>query len=137
MARSGGLPTSEHYHVTLADALSAHDLALTYGGRPGMLDQGRLEAALARPYSGYRLEIWEKAAALVEAVTINHPFVDGNKRTAAALMFLLADKSGYRVEMLTGEDIEIAIEAVMVAAASGTMRYAALAEWFKLRLTPH
>jgi death-on-curing protein len=45
---------------------------------------GALEAALFRPQSGYYADIAEEAAALLESLLINHPFVDGNKRTAVA-----------------------------------------------------
>ena len=66
-----------HYRVTMSDAHGAHDLALEYGGRPGVLDAGRIEAAINRPYSGYFRPIASKAAALFEAMANNHGFVDG------------------------------------------------------------
>jgi len=55
-----------------------------YGGAPGVRDPGALEAALFRPQTGYYDDIVAEAAALLESLAINHPFVDGNKRIAFA-----------------------------------------------------
>ena len=49
-----------------------------------MRDPGALEAALFRPQTGYLEDIVTQAAALIESLAINHPFVDGNKRIAFA-----------------------------------------------------
>jgi death-on-curing protein len=70
---------------------------LQFGGLPGVLDVGRIEAAISRPYSGYLRPIASKAAALFEAITNNHGFTDGNKRTALLLTDLLIKRSGYRL----------------------------------------
>jgi death-on-curing protein len=53
-----------------------------WGGLAGTRDQGALEAAAARPQTGYYSDVIEEAAALCESLLQNHPFVDGNKRTA-------------------------------------------------------
>jgi len=55
-----------------------------YGGAAGVRDLGALEAALFRPQTGYYEDIVTEAAALIESLAINHPFVDGNKRIAFA-----------------------------------------------------
>ena len=55
-----------------------------YGGAGGVRDPGALEAALFRPQTGYYADIIAEAAALLESLAINHPFVDGNKRIAFA-----------------------------------------------------
>ena len=57
-----------------------------FGGSPGIRDAGALEAALHRPQSGYYPDVISEAAALFESIAINHPFIDGNKRTAFAVM---------------------------------------------------
>jgi death-on-curing protein len=61
-----------------------------FGGTPGLRDIGTLESALMRPQSGYYQNIFEEAAALMESLANNHPFLDGNKRVAffAADIFL-------------------------------------------------
>lgn len=69
-----------------------HALILaTTGGAPGLRDRGLLESALASPFSTFAGKdlhptVIEKAAHLAYAIVQNHPFVDGNKRTAAVLM---------------------------------------------------
>jgi death-on-curing protein len=60
------------------------DLLQRYGGAEGVRDPGALEAALFRPQTGYYEDIVTEAAALIESLAINHPFVDGNKRIAFA-----------------------------------------------------
>ena len=81
------MPTGRrHYRLTLADALSAHERALRFGGRPGVVNLGSIESAIARPYSGYHRAIGRKAAALVESMVGNHGFADGNKRTTLILL---------------------------------------------------
>jgi len=60
------LPTVEgHYQITLADALSAHERALRFGGVDGIFNLHMIESAIARPYDGYHESIEEKATALV------------------------------------------------------------------------
>ena len=52
-----------------------------YGGSAGIQDQGLLEAAVSRPQSGHYSGIHEEEFALWESLVMNHPFMDGNKRT--------------------------------------------------------
>ncbi|CAG0909014.1 unnamed protein product [Cyprideis torosa] len=74
-------------YLTLEDVLYIHDDQIgTYGGSHGLRDPGQLEAALFRPQSGYYADLIAEAAALWESLSQNHPFVDGNKRTAFASM---------------------------------------------------
>ncbi len=71
-----------------------HNLLIDkFGGSKGIRDSGLLESALARPFATFdNTELYpspiEKAAAILESLAINHPFVDGNKRTAYTLMRL-------------------------------------------------
>ena len=75
-------------YLTLADVLAIHaDQIAKYGGAYGVRDTGQLEAALSRPQSGYYDDVIAEAAALWESLSQNHPFVDGNKRTAFAAMY--------------------------------------------------
>lgn len=72
-------------YLTVADVLSMHTVLMQrYGGAGGVRDPGALEAALFRPQTGYYDDIIAEAAALLESLAINHPFVDGNKRIAFA-----------------------------------------------------
>jgi len=83
-------------YLTLREVLAIHALLVErYGGADGVRDMGAVEAALFRPQSGYYNDIIEEAAALTESLLINHPFVDGNKRTAFAVCYTFLDINGY------------------------------------------
>ena len=72
-------------YLTVADILGMHAILIEkYGGMAGIRDMGSLESAAFRPQSGYYSDIVEEACALMESLLINHPFMDGNKRTAFA-----------------------------------------------------
>lgn len=72
-------------YLTVADVLGLHAVLMQrYGGDRGLRDAGALEAAIFRPQTGYYADAVAEAAALMESLAINHPFVDGNKRVAFA-----------------------------------------------------
>ena len=123
-----------HYRITLANALEAHDAALTRGGAPGVLSQTGVESAIGRPYTGYYPSIAAKCAALTESVCRNHGFTDGNKRTCVLLVGMLLERSGYELVPLPDEDIDDALEALAVHAATGEWAYAALHTWYRARI---
>ena len=86
-------------YPTLHEVLAIHAEAIkVYGGSNGVRDIGAIEAALFRPQSGYYADIIEEAAALMESLLINHPFVDGNKRVAFASCHVFLDINGYRLD---------------------------------------
>jgi death-on-curing protein len=81
----------DFYYLDMQDLLALHRRQIQqFGGAPGIRDAGLLEAALARPQSGYYRDLIEEAGALWESLTMNHGFVDGNKRVgfAATHVFL-------------------------------------------------
>jgi death-on-curing protein len=83
-------------YVTTADALFFHkELIERYGGATGIRDAGALESALHRPQTGYYDTIIQEAAALLESLVQNHPFVDGNKRVAFAVTDVFLRINGY------------------------------------------
>ncbi|MGA7794300.1 MAG: type II toxin-antitoxin system death-on-curing family toxin [Candidatus Acidiferrales bacterium] len=85
-------------YLTLAEVLAMHaDLIERYGGTQGVRDQGLLEAALYRPQTGYYADLIEEAAALWESLSQNHPFIDGNKRTAFAATYTFLAINGARL----------------------------------------
>ena len=95
-----------------------------------MINGAALESAIGRPYNGYYPRIWDKAAALVHSMVGNHPFVDGNKRTALLLtnMFLL--ESGYRLRPEAVEESE----EFLITVAAGECSLADMKGWFKARI---
>ena len=72
------------------------------GGTFGIRDDGLLRSALARPQASFGGQdlyptVFEKAAALLESLARNHPFVDGNKRVAWECFDLTLEMNGYRL----------------------------------------
>jgi death on curing protein len=82
-------------YLTVAEVLAIHeDQVGRYGGSAGVRDPGQLEAALFRPQTGYYPDLIAEAAALWESLSQNHPFVDGNKRTAFAVTYTFLAVNG-------------------------------------------
>lgn len=80
-----------------------------FGGSNGIRDVNSLESAIARPFQTFDEEdlyptTFEKAAAIGESIIMNHPFVDGNKRTGYVLMETLLRIDNYKVNT-TDEDL--------------------------------
>ena len=72
-----------HEFPTVEEVVAIHDIAAReFGGPQSLRDQAALESALLRPQLGYYNDLLEEEAALTESLVMNHPFVDGNKRTA-------------------------------------------------------
>ena len=103
---------------------------MEFGGRAGILNVNGLESAIARPYSGYYRRLYSKCAALLHGIIQNHPFTDGNKRTAWLLTENLIERSGYTFTPLPDERIDDMI----VAVANGEVEFDHLADWFRERL---
>lgn len=81
--------------ITFEQALQIHEQMIDiFGGAPGLRDQGLLKSALSRPTNLYLYQngsVFDCAATYAEGIVRNHPFIDGNKRTAFSVagMFLL------------------------------------------------
>ena len=72
-------------YLRVIEVLAIHALVIDeFGGADGIRDLGALEAAVFRPQTGYYEDSIAEAAALFESIVQNHPFLDGNKRTALA-----------------------------------------------------
>ncbi len=85
-------------YLTTADALFFHQQLIDrYGGAPGVRDVGALESALHRPQTGYYDTLIHEAAALLESLVQNHPFVDGNKRVAFAVVDVFLRINGFTI----------------------------------------
>jgi death on curing protein len=86
------------FYPSLPDVLATHArLIVLFGGAQGIRDHSALEAALGRPQSGYYRDVIEQAAALLESLSQNHPFVDGNKRTAISVTAAFLRINGFRL----------------------------------------
>ena len=121
--------------INRALALAIHDRQLSaHGGGSGVRDEGLLESALARPqqlhnYGDPTPDLADLAASLAFGLARNHPFVDGNKRTAhvAYRVFIVLNRAE-----LVADDEEKYI--AMLRLAEGSLDEAGFAEWLRSRI---
>jgi death on curing protein len=115
-------------------ALAIHDRQLAeHGGGIGVRDEGMLDSALTRPVNRWTYgedDICALAAAYAFGVARNHPFVDGNKRTAWVLARLFLVLNGQTIKF----DANDAINTVL-ALAAGELTEEELTDWFRLHLS--
>ncbi|BBO21470.1 MAG: death-on-curing protein [Rhodocyclaceae bacterium] len=117
-----------HDYLTVADVLGIHTVLIQrYGGAPGVRDPGALESALFRPQTGYYEDIVAEAAALLESLAINHPFVDGDKRIAFAAADVFLRINGWRLQR---SPVQIHAEMIQMFEA-GTFDIAHLDPWLR------
>jgi death on curing protein len=119
--------------VTVEVAMAAHAEQLAeHGGGEGVRDGGLLESAMARPrnLAAYgEPDAAELAAAYAFGIARNHPFVDGNKRTAAVVSETFLMLNGHR---LGAGDAELVV--AFLALAAGELSEEEMADWFRSRL---
>jgi death-on-curing protein len=117
---------------SLRGTIRAHDEALAqHGGVGGIRDHAAVEAALARPrnqfaYSEDELTLFDLAAAYAFGIARSHPFVDGNKRTAAIVSMAFLDKNGIQIEAPQVEVFEM-----FMRLGAGEVTESKLAKWFE------
>jgi death-on-curing protein len=117
----------------VALALHAEQLR-AWGGGPGMRDEGLFESALARPRNlaaDGMPDAADLAASYAYGVAKNHPFVDGNKRTALVLCETFLIDNGFT---LTASDAELAV--LFEDLAGGDLTEDELAAWLRERIEP-
>lgn len=117
--------------VTGSMAIAIHDEAIyEFGGLAGVRDPGLLESALDRPCNLFAYEpgssIVELAAILCVGIAKNHPFHDGNKRTALLATRAFLYLNGRELEPTQADEVT-----TLVAVADGSLDEHALAEWLK------
>ncbi|NJO75777.1 MAG: type II toxin-antitoxin system death-on-curing family toxin [Leptolyngbyaceae cyanobacterium RM1_406_9] len=107
--------------LTLPEVLALHDDQISrFGGTPGIRDMGLLESALNQPQASFGGEllhamIYEQAAAYLYHLAMNHPFVDGNKRTAFAVMDAFLRLNGYRLNLSNDQAYQLVLDVVQKA----------------------
>ncbi len=115
-------------YLSVIEVLAIHDDQIArYGGAPGIRDRGLLEAALFRPQTGYYADVIEEAAALWESLSQNHPFIDGNKRTAFATAYTFLVINGARW-IADGQSTEAFILGLY---AAGDLDFDRLNQWLR------
>ncbi len=122
-----------HNYPTVAEVLEIHrQLIAEFGGAPGLVDLGRLEAAIFRPQIGYYNDLVEEAAALAESLGNNNPFVDGNKRVAFFVTDTFLRMNGFCLAVEALETYRF----ITGAMSEGKFRFGVLCNWIRSHLRP-
>jgi death-on-curing protein len=121
--------------VDLAVALAAHGEQLAeHGGAAGVRDIGMLESAMARPLNLVAYgdpDMADLAAAYAFGIARNHPFIDGNKRTAAVVSETFLAINGHALDC---DDVELVT--TFLALAAGELTVEELTAWFRRNVVP-
>jgi death-on-curing protein len=119
--------------IDLNEVLGIHQIIIEkFGGGSGLRDLSALKSAISRPFATFdKKDLYptppEKAAALIESIVINHPFMDGNKRMGYILMRLLLLKLGYDIKANPDEKYEF-----VIGIASGKFKIEQITSWLKM-----
>ncbi|GAO45361.1 type II toxin-antitoxin system death-on-curing family toxin [Flavihumibacter petaseus] len=116
--------------IDVSEVFQLHKIMIDqFGGAHGVRESAALESAITRPFQRFEGNdlyptLHEKAAALVESILINHPFVDGNKRTGYALLriFLAVNE----IEITASGDSRYVL---IIDVASGALKFEGIVEW--------
>ena len=120
-----------YVYPTVAEAAEFNkQLIDEFGGTHGFLDEGRLEAAILRPQTGYYGTLPEEAAALMESLANNHAFWDGNKRTSFAVTDTFLRLNGSYLEVDALEAHKFIAEAMR----RGEFRFDLIRDWISSHL---
>ncbi len=118
--------------LTLDEILGIHHEEVEkFGGSHGLRDTNLLDSALQRPQSSFMEEdlyptIFDKAAALMHSILLNHPFIDANKRTATVSTAYFLYLNGYNLEAKQKELVQFALKV-----GSKKMDLEQIAQWLE------
>ena len=118
--------------LTVEQVIFVHnDQIERYGGSHGIASLALLESATARPQASFGGSdlyptLFDKAAAMMHSIVMNHAFVDGNKRTAVVATIIFLELNGYKLEVEQDSLIEAALNT-----RHGKWDLAELASWLK------
>jgi death-on-curing protein len=119
--------------VAMEVVLAIHDEQVAeHGGMTGIRDLGLLESALAHPPNLANYgdpDLADLAATYAYGIARNHPFVDGNKRTAFVVAYVFLLDHGYDLGAGDAEAVE-----AMLALAAGEVEETAPGDWFRVNL---
>lgn len=119
-------------YLTPSQVLFTHDQVIKrYGGSFGIRELGLVESAVHRPQASFGdtdlyETVFEKAAALLHSLLMNHPFVDGNKRTALAATGIFLAMNGFTLQNTHQEEVTFAL-----AVASEHTDIPTIAQWLE------
>ena len=118
--------------ISVRDVEQIHQVLISkFGGTEGIRDRQALESALSRPFQtfdGVDLypDVIARSAALMESLLLNHPFIDGNKRTAYVVVRLYLLSNGLDIKASEENKYELIINI-----ASGMTKYDEILEWLR------
>lgn len=118
--------------IELEEVLKIHQILIEkFGGASGVRDKGMLKSAIERPFSGFgEIPFYptpeEKAAAILESIVVNHPFVDGNKRTGYVLMRSIMMNFGKDIIATQDEKYNLVIDV-----ASAKISFDGIVSWLQ------
>jgi death-on-curing protein len=121
-------------YLSVEQVLFLHDrLIEETGGQHGVRDLGGLQSALARPQAVFAdtefyPDVFSKASVLLDGLTRNHPFLDGNKRISIATAALFLEMNGYRVTTTNVDLEELAMHVTTMKPGLDQ-----IAEWFRAK----
>lgn len=116
--------------IPLQYALYIHSIVIDdFGGADGIRELSLLESSLARPYATFDGEelypqVIDKAAALIESILMNHPFIDGNKRTGYFLMSFILLENGLDIKASESDKYEF-----VISITTGERRFEDIKKW--------
>ena len=116
--------------ISLKEVEIIHNILIDkFGGSKGIRDLGLLESALARPFATFdKNDLYpdpiDKAAAILESIAINHPFIDGNKRTAYTLMRLILLEYDFDISASQDEKYNL-----VISVSKGEFRFDEIKKW--------
>lgn len=121
--------------IPVPEVIRIHQILIeSFGGTNELRNREALESALARPYQTFdSQELYpnpeDKAAALVESIVINHPFLDGNKRIGYTLMRITLLEYNLDIDTSQEEKYNLIIEI-----STGVKKFEDIRDWLKSRL---
>lgn len=126
------MTTKKIVFLKISQVLFIHDLMVKrFGGSHGIRDTGLIESAVARPQATFEGKylynsILDKAAALLQSLLKNHPFIDGNKRTALTSAGIFLKKNGYKLINNHKQEVAFAIRV-----DNGNLTVEQISKWLK------
>ncbi len=120
--------------IETEDVIKIHKLLIDhFGGSHGVRDERSLNSAINRPFATFNQQALypvpiEKAAAILESIVTNHPFIDGNKRTGYVLARLLLFKAGLNIEATQEEKFEM-----VISVSKGQWKFKQIKDWLTNR----
>jgi len=121
--------------INLSEVVLIHDILIErFGGSTGIRDNDALESAINRPFTTFDSkdlypEVVDKAAALLESLVANHPFIDGNKRIGYVMMRLFLLQNDLDIIATRDEKYEL-----VMAVAKGDLKFEDIKSWVQERI---